>query len=53
MYKDHYHHNYRAPVPGWIDSLSAAGGIYAAFGFGYLKFVPGKRSMDHLSLISW
>jgi len=32
----------RDPVPGWIDTLAAAGGIYAACGFGILKFLPGQ-----------
>ncbi|ELR24552.1 NADbinding domain 4 domain containing protein [Acanthamoeba castellanii str. Neff] len=31
----------RDPVPGWIDTLAAAGGLYAACGFGILKFLPG------------
>ncbi len=34
----------RDPIPGWVDTLSAATGVYAACGFGLLKFLPGHAT---------
>ena len=33
------------PVPGWIDSINAAGAIYLAAGMGILQFLPGDISL--------
>ncbi|KAL6070816.1 Dihydroxyacetone phosphate acyltransferase [Balamuthia mandrillaris] len=34
--------SYKDPIPGWIDTFAAAGGLYAACGFGLLRFLPGN-----------
>lgn len=32
-------------VPGWVDSISAAGSLYAAASLGVLKFFPGNLTL--------
>lgn len=32
------------PVPGWIDSIGLAGGLYLLAGLGILREIPGNEN---------